>query len=144
MGCDPITIRRIIDRYKKTEKTENLLRSEHPLALNNNETNTLINKITQDRCEPLHEVINTLGLNCNLTTAKRVLYDIGIYFHVAAKKTFYIKKSCKVFLRTVGELKVALSEKWKNLDYFIFEEIVALIPQRINAILEARGGSTHY
>ncbi|GBC48705.2 transposable element tc3 transposase, putative [Rhizophagus irregularis DAOM 181602=DAOM 197198] len=247
MGRDPTTIRRIIDRYKKTGKTENLPRSGRPPALNNNEKNALINKVTQDRCEPLHEVINTLDLNCSLTTAKRALHSVGIYSHVAAKKPFisekhalariswcekykektaydwaqvifsdessveigngrksvmhtvheltgraaifqqdnapihttkitkdWLKKnkivvidwpanfpdlnpieniwkqlkdniqSCKVFPRTVDELKVALSEEWENLDCSIFEEVVASMPQRINAVLEARGGPTHY
>ncbi|CAG8609667.1 50_t:CDS:2 [Funneliformis mosseae] len=60
MGRDPTTIRRIIDRYKKTGKTENLPRSGRPPALDDNETNALINEVTQDRREPLHEVINTL------------------------------------------------------------------------------------
>src|SRR3954471_17795056 len=68
MGRDPTTIRRIIDRYKKTGKTENLPRSGRPPALNDNEKNALINEVTQDRREPLHEVINTLDLNCSLTT----------------------------------------------------------------------------
>ena len=46
MGRDPTTIRRIIDRYKKTGKTENLPRSGCPPALNDNEKNALINKVT--------------------------------------------------------------------------------------------------
>ena len=53
-------------------------------------------------------------------------------------------QSCKVFSRTVCELKVALNEEWENLDCSIFEEVVASMPQRINAVLEARGGPTHY
>ncbi|CAB5349199.1 unnamed protein product [Rhizophagus irregularis] len=92
IGRDPTTIRRIIDRYKKTGKTENLPRSGRPPALNNNEKNALINKVTQDRHEPLHEVINTLDLNCSLTTAKRALHSVGIYSHVAAKKPFISEK----------------------------------------------------
>ena len=42
------------------------------------------------------------------------------------------------------KLKVALNEEWENLDCFIFEEVVTSMPQRINAVLEARGGPTHY
>ena len=46
MDCDPATIRRIIDRYKKTGKTENLPRSERPPALNDNDKNALIKSIS--------------------------------------------------------------------------------------------------
>ena len=53
-------------------------------------------------------------------------------------------QSRKAFPRTVSELKVALSEEWENLDCSIFEEVVASMPQRINAVLEARGGPTNY
>ena len=45
MSRNLITIRRIIDRYKKTGKTENLPRSGHSLALND-EKNALINEVT--------------------------------------------------------------------------------------------------
>ena len=61
MGRDPTTIKRIIDRYKKTGKTENLPRSGRPPALNDNEKNALINEVTKNRRKPLHEVINKLG-----------------------------------------------------------------------------------
>ncbi|GBC13583.2 IS630 family transposase [Rhizophagus irregularis DAOM 181602=DAOM 197198] len=231
-----------------------------PPALNNNEKNALINEVKKNRREPLHEIINTLGLSCSLTTARQTLYDAGIHSHVAAKKPFVSKKHAlarvswfifsdkssveigkqsrqirvwrhtgerfniecltstfksgqksvmvwgfcklagraaifqqdnapihtakitknwlkknkiaiidwpenspdlnpieniwkqlkdniqarKTFPRTVGELKVALSEEWENLDCSIFEEVVASMPQRINAVLEARGGPTHY
>ncbi|GET67406.1 IS630 family transposase [Rhizophagus irregularis DAOM 181602=DAOM 197198] len=255
MGRDPTTIRR-------------------PPALNNNEKNALINEVKKNRREPLHEIINTLGLNCSLTTARQTLYDAGIHSHVAAKKPFVSKKhvlahvswcekykektiqdwnqvifsdessveigkqsrqirvwrhtgerfniECltptfksgrksvmvwefceltgraaifqqdnapihttkitknwlkknkiaiidwpanspdlnpieniwkqlkdniqarKTFPRTVSELKVALSKEWENLDCSIFKEVVASMLQRINAVLEARGGPTHY
>ncbi|GET58376.1 IS630 family transposase [Rhizophagus irregularis DAOM 181602=DAOM 197198] len=290
MGRDPTTIRRFIDKYKKTGVTENLPRSGRPPALNNNEKNALINEVKKNRREPLHEIINTLGLSCSLTTARQTLYDAGIHSHVAAKKPFVSKKHAlarvswcekykektiqdwnqvifsdessveigngrksvmvwgcfaggikgplifcdenkegdekinsntyirilnlhlypfqhtvceltgraaifqqdnasihtakitknwlkknkiaiidwpanspdlnpieniwkhlkdniqarKTFPRTVSELKVALSEEWENLDCSIFEEVVASMPQRINAVLEARGRPTHY
>ncbi|GET66162.1 IS630 family transposase [Rhizophagus irregularis DAOM 181602=DAOM 197198] len=290
MGRDPTTICRFIDKYKKTGVTENLPRSGRPPALNNNEKNALINEVKKNRREPLHEIINTLGLSCSLTTARQTLYDAGIHSHVAAKKPFVSKKHAlarvswcekykektiqdwnqvifsdessveigngrksvmvwgcfiggikgqlifcdenkegdekinsntyirilnshlypfqhtvceltgraaifqqdnapihtakitknwlkknkiaiidwpanspdlnpieniwkqlkdniqarKTFPRTVSELKVALSEEWENLDCSIFEEVVASMPQRINAVLEARGRPTHY
>lgn len=316
MGRDPTTIRRFIDKYKKTGVTENLPRSGRPHALNDNEKNALISEVKKNRREPLHEVINTLGLSCSLTTARQTLHDAGIHSHVAAKKPFVSKKhalarvswcekykektiqdwnqvifsdessveigkqsrqirvwrhtgerfntecltptfksgrksvmvwgcfaggikgplifcdenkegnekinsntyirilsshlypfqhtvceltgrdaifqqdnapihtakitknwlkknkimiidwpanspdlnpieniwkqlkdniqSRKAFPRTVSELKVALSEEWENLDCSIFEEVVASMPQRINAVLEARGGPTNY
>ncbi|EXX64600.1 IS630 family transposase [Rhizophagus irregularis DAOM 181602=DAOM 197198] len=53
-------------------------------------------------------------------------------------------QSREVFPRTVGELKATLSEEWENLDCSIFEEVVVSMPQRINAVLEAKGGPTHY
>ncbi|GBB94415.1 hypothetical protein RclHR1_02350014 [Rhizophagus clarus] len=54
------------------------------------------------------------------------------------------KISRKAFPRTVDELKVALSDEWENLDYSIFEEVVSSMPRRINGVLEAKGGPTHY
>ena len=93
---DPTTIRRFIDKYKKTGNIENLPRSGRPPALNNDEKNALISEVTENQREPLHEVINKLGLSCSLTTAKQALYDAGIHSHVAAKKPFisYIKNTC--------------------------------------------------
>jgi hypothetical protein len=44
----------------------------------------------------------------------------------------------------VGELKTALSEEWENLDCSVFEDVVASMPQRINAVLEAKGGPILY
>ncbi|CAB4478051.1 unnamed protein product [Rhizophagus irregularis] len=61
-------------------------------VLNNNEKNALINEVKKNRREPLHEIINTLGLSCSLTTARQTLYDAGIHSHVAAKKPFVSKK----------------------------------------------------
>src|SRR2546421_3783619 len=49
-------------------------------------------EVTQNCHKPLHEVINTLDLNCSITTAKRTLYDAGIHSHVAAKKPFVSEK----------------------------------------------------
>ncbi|CAB4473056.1 hypothetical protein RIR_jg25759.t1 [Rhizophagus irregularis DAOM 181602=DAOM 197198] len=48
MGHDPITIRRFIDKYKKTGKTENLPCSGQQSALNDNEKNALINEVTKN------------------------------------------------------------------------------------------------
>ena len=44
----------------------------------------------------------------------------------------------------MNELKVALKEEWEDLDNSVFEEVVASMPRRINAVLEARGGPTKY
>src|SRR4051812_12002392 len=85
MGRDPTTIRRFIAKYKETGKIENLPRSGRPPVLNNNEKNTLVNEVIKKRRTPLHEIINTLDLNCGLTTAKKTLYDVGIHSHSAAK-----------------------------------------------------------
>ncbi|CAB4484415.1 unnamed protein product [Rhizophagus irregularis] len=112
IGRDPTTIRRIIDRYKKTGKTENLPRSGRPPALNNNEKNALINKVTQDRHEPLHEVINTLDLNCSLTTAKRALHSVGIYSHVAAKKPFISEKHALARISWCEKYKEKTAYDW--------------------------------
>ena len=88
MGRDPTTIRRFIAKYKETGKIENLPRSGRPPVLNNNEKNALVNEVIKKRRTPLHEIINTLDLNCGLTTAKKTLYDAGIHSHSAAKKPF--------------------------------------------------------
>ncbi len=60
----------------------------------------------KNRCALLHEVINTLSLNCSLTTAKETLYEAGIYFHVAAKKSFISEKHVSA--------RVSWCEKYKE------------------------------
>ena len=53
-------------------------------------------------------------------------------------------QSRRVFPRNINELKSALKEEWENLDCSHFEAVVASMPQRINAVLEAGGGPTKY
>ena len=53
-------------------------------------------------------------------------------------------QSQKVFPKNVNELKVALKKEWENLNSSVFEEVIASMPRRINAVLEARGGPTKY
>ncbi|GET54887.1 IS630 family transposase [Rhizophagus irregularis DAOM 181602=DAOM 197198] len=289
MGRDPTTIRKFIDKYKKTGKTENLLRSGRPSALNDNEKNALINETLYDAgihshvaakkpfiskrhasariswCEkykektardwaqvifsdessieigkqsrqirvwrhtgerfntecltptfkssrksvmvwgcfaggikgPLifcdenkegNEKINSNTyvriLNkhlhpfhhtvCELTGRAASFQQDNAPIHTAKITKDWLKKnkiaiidwpanspdlnpieniwkqlkdniqSREVFPRTVGELKATLSEEWENLDCSVFEEVVASMPQRINAVLEAKGGPTHY
>ncbi|GBB94414.1 hypothetical protein RclHR1_02350013 [Rhizophagus clarus] len=91
MGRDPTTIRRFIEKYKKTGTTENLPRSGRPPALNDIEKNALVNEVMSDRREPLHEVINKLGLSCSQTTARQTLHDAGIRSHASAEKPFISK-----------------------------------------------------
>ncbi|GBC42273.1 transposable element tc3 transposase, putative [Rhizophagus irregularis DAOM 181602=DAOM 197198] len=112
MGRDPTTIRRFIDKYKKTGKTENLLRSGWPSVFNNNEKNALINEVTKNRREPLHEVINKLKLSCSLTTAKQTLYDAGIHSHVAAKKPFISKRHASARISWYEKYKKKTACDW--------------------------------
>src|ERR1044072_8962942 len=79
MGHDPTTIRRFINKYKETGNIENLPRTGRPPALNNDEKDALTNEVIKNRRIPIHEVINTLDLNCSLTTAKKTLHEAGIY-----------------------------------------------------------------
>ena len=48
------------------------------------------------------------------------------------------------FPRTVKELKIALKEEWSNFDMSVLRRVVDSMPQRIEAVLEANGGPTHY
>ena len=112
IGRDPTTIRRFIDKYKKTGKTENLPRSGRPPALNNNEKNALISEVTENRREPLHEAINKLGLSCSLTTAKQTLYDAGIHSHVAAKKPFISKKHASARVSWCEKYREKTAHDW--------------------------------
>lgn len=112
IGRDPSTIHRFIDKYKKTGKTENLPRSGRPPALNNNEKNALISEVTENRREPLHEVINKLGLSCSLTTAKQALYDAGIHSHVAAKKPFISKKHASARVSWCEKYREKTAHDW--------------------------------
>ncbi|EXX68552.1 IS630 family transposase [Rhizophagus irregularis DAOM 181602=DAOM 197198] len=95
MGRDPTTIRR-------------------PPALNNNEKNALINEVKKNRREPLHEIINTLGLNCSLTTARQTLYDAGIHSHVAAKKPFVSKKHVLAHVSWCEKYKEKTIQDWNQ------------------------------
>ena len=92
MGCDSITIWHFINKYKKTGKTENLPRSGYPPILNNYEKSALVNEVIQNHHKLLHKVVNTLGLNCSIITAKRTLHDAGIHSYIAAKKPFVSEK----------------------------------------------------
>ena len=114
MGRDPTTIRRFIDKYKKTGVTENLPRSGRPHALNDNEKNALISEVKKNRREPLHEVINTLGLSCSLTTARQTLHDAGIHSHVAAKKPFVSKKHALARVSWCEKYKEKTIQDWNQ------------------------------
>lgn len=92
-----------------------------PPALNDNEKNALVNEVTKNRREPLHEGINKLGLSCSLTTAKQTLYDAGIHSHVAAKKPFISKKHASA--------RVSWCEKYKEKLLVIGHKLFSLMNQ---------------
>ena len=106
MGRDPITIRRFINKYKETGKTDNLPRPGRPPVLNNDKKSALTNEVVKNRREPIHKIINTLGLNCSITTAKKSLHEAGIYSHVAAKKPFISERHAAA--------RVSWCEKYKE------------------------------
>ncbi|CAB5183882.1 unnamed protein product [Rhizophagus irregularis] len=85
MECDSTTIRRFIDKYKKTGKTENLLHSGWPSALNNNEKNALINE---------------------------TLYDARIHSHIATKKPFISKRYASVHISWCEKYKEITACDW--------------------------------
>src|ERR1051325_10807878 len=95
MGRDPTTIHRFITKYKETGKIENLPQSGWLSVLNKEEKNALVTEASKQCHTPLHKIINNLNLNCNLTTAKKILYDAGIHFQIAAKKLFILKINAK-------------------------------------------------
>ncbi|CAB4496167.1 unnamed protein product [Rhizophagus irregularis] len=101
-----------IDKYKKTGKTENLSHSGQPSALNDNEKNALINEVTKNRHEPLHEVINKLKLSCSLTTAKQTLYDAEIHSHIATKKPFISKRHASACISWCEKYKEKTARNW--------------------------------
>ncbi|CAG8502887.1 9297_t:CDS:2 [Funneliformis caledonium] len=172
MGRDPTTIRRFINKYKKTVSIENLPRSGRPPALNIIEKNALVNEVKRNRRAPLHEVVNTLQPK----TAKTILYEAEICSRVAAKKKPFISErhaaariswyekykeksasyrnqvifsdesSVEITTNKSLEMKFksAPRKEWENLDCTHFEAVVASMPRRINAELEANGGPTKY
>ena len=85
MGCDPTTIRWFINKYQTTGSIENLPRSGRPPTLKIIEKNALVNEVKRNWRALLHEVVNTLSLNCNLTTAKMTLYEAKICFRIVTK-----------------------------------------------------------
>ena len=114
MGRNPTTIRRFIAKYKKTGNIENLPRSGRPPVLNDDEKNQLINEITKNRRVPLHEVVNTLGLNCGLTTVKKILYKVGIHSHIAAKKPFISEKHATARVNWCEKYKEKTVYEWQK------------------------------
>lgn len=116
MGRDPTTIRRFIAKYQETGSIENLPRSGRPPVLDNNEKNTLINEAIKKRRAPLHEIVNTLGLNCGLTTAKKTLYKAGIHSRVAAKKPFISESH--------AEARVNWCKKYKEKDIYFWLQVI--------------------
>src|SRR5688500_15508956 len=103
MGRDPTTIRRFINKYKTTGSTGNLPRSGRPPALNIVEKNA-----------PLHEVVNSLSLNCSLTTVKTTLHEAGIYSHVAAKKPFISERHAAVRISWCKKYKEKPASYWNQ------------------------------
>ncbi|GBC36392.1 IS630 family transposase [Rhizophagus irregularis DAOM 181602=DAOM 197198] len=83
-------------------------------ALNNNEKNALINEVKKNRREPLHEIINTLGLSCSLTTARQTLYDADIHSYVAAKKPFVSKKHALARVSWCEKYKEKTIQDWNQ------------------------------
>lgn len=116
MERDPTTIRRFIKKYKKTGSIENLPRSGRPPALNIIEKSALVNEVKRNRRAPLHEVVNTLGLNCSLTTAKTTLYEAGLCSHVAAKKPFISERHAAA--------RVSWCEKYKKKSVSYWSQVI--------------------
>ena len=48
------------------------------------------------------------------------------------------------FPRTVNELKIALKEEWSDFDMSVLRRVADSMPQRIEAVLEAKGGPINY
>jgi len=112
IGRDPTTIRRFINKYKKTGSIENLPRLGRPPALNIVEKNALVNEVKKNRRAPLHEVVNTLGLNCGLTTARTTLYEAGICSRVAAKKPFISERHAAARISWCEKYKEKSASYW--------------------------------
>ena len=93
-------------------RRQEILKIYRPPALNNNEKIALINEVTENWHEPLHEVINKLGLSCSLTTAKQALYDAGIHSHVAVKKPFISKKHASARISWCEKYKEKTAYDW--------------------------------
>ncbi|GET60313.1 IS630 family transposase [Rhizophagus irregularis DAOM 181602=DAOM 197198] len=103
-------------------------------------SNTYV-RILNKHLHPFHHTV------CELTGRAASFQQDNAPIHTMKITKDWLKKnkiSREVFPRTVGELKATLSEEWENLDCSVFEEVDASMPQRINAVLEAKGGSTHY
>jgi transposase len=116
MNRDPTTIRRFIAKYQNTGKIENLPRSGRPTILNNQEKETLLQKATEERRKPLHEIVSDLGLNCSLATAGRALHDSGIRSYIAAKKPFVSENHAKA--------RIVWCEKNQNQHPYYWREVI--------------------
>lgn len=114
IGRDLATVRRFIAKYERTGNIENLPRSGRPPVLNNDEKDSLVNETLKKRRAPLHEIVNGLGLNCGLTTAKKTLYKAGIYSHIAAKKPFVSERHAAARVNWCANFKEKTAYYWEQ------------------------------
>ena len=91
MRYDLTTIRWFINKYQMTGSIENLPQSEQPPTLKIIEKNALVNEVKRNWRAPLHEVVNTLSLNCSLTTVKKHYMKLKFALILPQKSLLYQK-----------------------------------------------------
>ena len=69
----------------------------------------------QNHHELLCKVVNTLGLNCSIITAKRTLYDAGIHSYVTAKKPFVSLLLVLVGVKNIKKNHLIIENKLSSL-----------------------------
>ena len=97
-----------------TGSIENLPQSEQPPTLKIIEKNALVNEVKRNWRAPLHEVVNTLGLNCSLITAKTILYEARICICVATKKPFISERHAAARISWCEKYKEKPASYWSQ------------------------------
>jgi len=110
----PITVNKVIARYKLSSTTENRQRSGRPKKMNERDTRHLVNDVKQNRRATLQEITNNSPCNVSMSTISNTLHEQGIKSRIAAKKPFINEVNQAKRLAFAHKHQKMTIDDWKN------------------------------